>query len=140
MDQGFDFKALRNPTASNTAPFSMLQRPTNLRKPFAFIQTQSRNNTENHSVPSGSHGFSDAESSRRHVEPLRMKQEPNDHNSNTAFSNARNHQQQPSLIPQPRNETKTQSNKLRAFTMMAPTPSYDRQHADTSRLPCMFLA
>ncbi|KAF8127336.1 hypothetical protein K438DRAFT_1949085 [Mycena galopus ATCC 62051] len=121
-----------SPTASNNPPFPML---------LAFIQTQSRNNTENHSLPSGStlQRFSSDEtsSSRREVEPLRMKQEPNEHKPNTIFPNARHHQQQsPSLIPQPQNEMKTQSNKLRTFTMMAPTPTYDEyHHRDSSQPP-----
>jgi hypothetical protein len=115
----------------------MLQRPTNLRKPFAFIQTQSRNNAENHSAPSTSQIPQNSGSSRRQVDSLRMKQEPNDNHG--IFPNARHHpqEQQPSLIPQPRNEAKTQSNKLRAFTMM--TPAYD-EHRDSSQPPCMFLA
>ncbi|KAF7357779.1 hypothetical protein MVEN_00823900 [Mycena venus] len=78
-------------------------------------------------------------SSRRQVEQLRMKQEPNDHNANIAFPNARHPQQPSSLIPQPRNEMKTQSNKLRAFTMMAPMPApipaYDDQNPDLSQPP-----
>ncbi|KAJ7045960.1 hypothetical protein C8F04DRAFT_1388497 [Mycena alexandri] len=135
MDQnGFDFKALRMntaPTAPSNPPFSMLQqRPTNLRKPFAFIQTQSRNSTENHSASSAPQIPQNPGSTRRHVEPLRMKQEPNDHH---AFPNARHPQSQQSLIPQPRNELmKTQSHKLRAFTTA--TPTYDEHH-DSSQPP-----
>ncbi|KAJ7739045.1 hypothetical protein DFH07DRAFT_943990 [Mycena maculata] len=118
MDQnGFDFKALRMNTAQpapNNPPFSMLQRPTqNLRKPFSFIQTQSRNNAENTSqIP---------QSSRRQGDQPRMKQEQNDHNP--IFPNPRH--QQHTLIPQPRHETKTQSqsHKLRAFM----TPTYDER-------------
>ncbi|KAJ7693440.1 hypothetical protein B0H17DRAFT_1060184 [Mycena rosella] len=130
MDQnGFDFKALRmntapgassNPSFSNIPTYlPMPQRPTNSRKPFAFIQTQSRKNAENSSVTSTSQV---PQGSRHHVDPLRMKQEPNDH----ASPHARHHpQQQQTLIPQPPNELKaqshSQSHKLRAFTMMAPT-------------------
>ncbi|KAJ6494953.1 hypothetical protein DFH09DRAFT_1206052 [Mycena vulgaris] len=130
MDQtGFDFKALRMNTApgsSTNPPFALLQRPPNSRKPFAFIQTQSRNNTENHSVPSTSQIPQLSGPTRRHADPPHMKQEPNDHNP--MFPNARLHQQQQrTSIPQPRNDTKTQphsqSNKLRAFTLMA--PAYD---------------
>ncbi|KAJ7121264.1 hypothetical protein C8R43DRAFT_75818 [Mycena crocata] len=126
MDQnGFEFKPLRAniaPAPSNNPPFSMLQRPNNSRKPFSFIQTQSRNNTENHSAPSTSQ-IPQISTTRRHVEP-RMKQEPSEHTS--LFPNAR---QQHTLIPQARNESKMQppshSHKLRAFTMMPPT--YDNQ-------------
>ncbi|KAJ7141340.1 hypothetical protein C8R44DRAFT_244833 [Mycena epipterygia] len=130
MDQnGFDFKALRmntTPTeaASSNPPFSMLQRPTNSRKPFAFIQTQSRNNAENHCMPSTSQIPQFSGSSRRPADPSRMKQEPSESHL-PMFPNARNHQQQQhSLMPLPRNEVKTQSHstshKLRAFAMMAP--------------------
>ncbi|KAJ7680756.1 hypothetical protein DFH06DRAFT_1164106 [Mycena polygramma] len=129
MDQnGFDFNALRMNTApTNPPPFSMLQRAPNSRKPFSFIQTQSRNNPENQPTtrmpqPSAS--------GRRQVESLRMKQEPNE--SNAMFPHAR--QQQPTLIPQPRNETKPQSNKLRAFTM-----AYD-EHRNSSLDPPQYFS
>ncbi|KAJ7451799.1 hypothetical protein B0H11DRAFT_309581 [Mycena galericulata] len=125
MDQnGFDFNALRMntaPTAPNNPPFSMLQRPAqNSRKPFSFVQTQSRNNTENRSVASVSQIPQVTGTGRRQVDPPRMKQEPNEHNS--IFPSTRNHQQQQqhTLIPQLRNEAKpqshSQSQKLRAFT------------------------
>ncbi|KAJ7267591.1 hypothetical protein B0H12DRAFT_116565 [Mycena haematopus] len=144
MDQGFDFKAFRMntaPTVSNNPPFSMLQRPTNSRKPFAFIQTQSRNNAENRSVPRTSQNISslpdESSSSRRQAEPLRMKQE---HDSDAIFPSTRHQQQPQSLIPQPRNEPKTITNKLafnklRAFTTMAPTQTYDDHHRDSSQPP-----
>ncbi|KAK7005909.1 hypothetical protein R3P38DRAFT_3404589 [Favolaschia claudopus] len=60
--------------------------------------------------------------SRRQVEPLRMKQEPNDHNANFGFPAAQPHQQShPSLVPQSRID---QAKKLRAFTMNAPSATF----------------
>lgn len=148
MDQnGFDFKALRMNTAptaaaSSNPPFSMLQRPTNLRKPFAFIQTQSSNNAENHSVPSTSQIPQLSGPSRRSTDASRMKQEPNDSHP-LMLPNARSHhQQQHSLMPLPRNEVKTQSHssshKLRAFTMMAPV--YNEQPSQQLCMCCTLLS
>ncbi|KAF7305927.1 hypothetical protein HMN09_00746900 [Mycena chlorophos] len=107
---GFDYKSLRSaapaPPAAAAAPFSMLQKPNNARKPFAFIQTQSRNQSENRQPPS------QIPQTRRSNE-VRMKQEPHDP---SMFANMR---QQPS---QPRVE----SSKVRAFTMGG---NFDEQFA-----------
>ncbi|KAJ7282824.1 hypothetical protein C8J57DRAFT_1296622 [Mycena rebaudengoi] len=116
---GFDYKALRMNTApaANNPPFSMLQRPTNLRKPFAFVQTQSRHNTENSSIPP----TQIPSSSRRQVDAPRMKQEPkNDHNSIIPKSIP------PSNRSEPKIQSHSNNHKLRTFAMM--TPAYD-EHA-----------
>ncbi|KAF7321960.1 hypothetical protein MKEN_00718500 [Mycena kentingensis (nom. inval.)] len=98
---GFDYKALRGSQPTNTQPFAMLQKPKNSRTPFAFIQTQSRNQTENQQQqPSSS-------ATRRPLDMSRPKQEPNE---NPAFGGMR----QPS---HPRPDGKPQSSQLRAFAM-----------------------
>ncbi|KAF7315822.1 hypothetical protein MIND_00098300 [Mycena indigotica] len=102
---GFDYKALRNaaPMPSNP-PFSMLQKPSNPRKPFASIHTQSRNQTENRLAPPShiAHG----PGSRHALDTHNFKQEPHD-----AIMFSANRQ----AIPQP--QGKTQTSKVRAFTM-----------------------
>ncbi|KAJ7071970.1 hypothetical protein C8F01DRAFT_1243071 [Mycena amicta] len=107
---GFDYKALRTAaSAPSNPPFSMLQKPNNSRKPFAFIQTQSRNLAENYPVQPPSQ-IPQANSARRSADVPRMKQEAHDV---PLFPGMR----QSTQIPQPRAEAKSQSTKLRAFTM-----------------------